>query len=48
MLILNVVMNGIRKGISLFSGCGGSGLGYKLAGVDIVYANEFVKRIRYL
>ena len=37
-------MSGIRKGISLFSGCGGSSLGYKLAGVNIVYANEFVKK----
>ncbi len=43
----NVVTNGIRymrKGISFFSGCGGSSLGYKLAGIDIVYANEFIKK----
>ena len=34
----------MRKGISFFSGCGGSSLGYKLAGIDIVYANEFIKK----
>lgn len=34
----------IRKGISFFSGCGGSTLGYKLAGVNVVYANEFIKK----
>lgn len=27
---------------SLFSGCGGSSLGYRLAGFEVVYANEFV------
>jgi DNA (cytosine-5)-methyltransferase 1 len=27
---------------SLFSGCGGSSLGYRLAGYEVVYANEFV------
>ena len=27
---------------SLFSGCGGSSLGYKLAGLRVVYGNEFV------
>lgn len=27
---------------SLFSGCGGSSLGYKMAGFKVVYANEFV------
>jgi DNA (cytosine-5)-methyltransferase 1 len=27
---------------SLFSGCGGSSLGYKMAGMRVLYANEFV------
>jgi DNA (cytosine-5)-methyltransferase 1 len=27
---------------SLFSGCGGSSLGYRLAGYEVVYANEFI------
>lgn len=31
---------------SLFSGCGGSSLGYKLAGFRVVYANEFVEAAR--
>tara|TARA_R100001369_G_C3312797_1_gene167626 strand:- start:992 stop:1972 length:981 start_codon:yes stop_codon:yes gene_type:complete len=34
----------MRKGISFFSGCGGSSLGYKRAGVKIIYANEFIKK----
>lgn len=34
----------IRNAISFFSGCGGSSLGYKLAGVNILYANEFVPK----
>lgn len=29
--------------VSLFSGCGGSSLGYKRAGISVEYANEFVK-----
>lgn len=33
----------IYQGVSLFSGCGGSSLGYKRAGIKILYANEFVK-----
>jgi len=37
----DVEPNGLRVA-SLFSGCGGSSLGYKLAGFDVVYANEFV------
>lgn len=37
-------MNTIRKGISFFSGCGGSSLGYNLAGVKILYANEFIPK----
>lgn len=31
-----------RKVISTFSGCGGSSLGYRMAGCEIVAANEFV------
>ena len=34
-------LNGLRVA-SLFSGCGGSSLGYRLAGFKVVYANEFV------
>ena len=34
----------MRKGISFFSGCGGSSLGYNLAGVKILYANEFIPK----
>ena len=34
----------MRKGISFFSGCGGSSLGYTLAGVKIIYANEFIPK----
>lgn len=30
------------KVVSLFSGCGGSSLGYKLAGFEVLAANEFV------
>jgi DNA (cytosine-5)-methyltransferase 1 len=30
------------KGISTFSGCGGSCLGYRMAGFDILWANEFI------
>ena len=37
-------MNTIKKGISFFSGCGGSSLGYTLAGVKILYANEFIPK----
>lgn len=33
-----------RIGISFFSGCGGSSLGYNLAGVKILYANEFIPK----
>tara|TARA_R110000824_G_scaffold69201_2_gene178292 strand:+ start:1938 stop:3002 length:1065 start_codon:yes stop_codon:yes gene_type:complete len=31
------------KVVSTFSGCGGSSLGYKLAGLNVVWANEFVE-----
>lgn len=34
--------NGFRVA-SLFSGCGGSSLGYRMAGFKVVYANEFVE-----
>jgi|TARA_R110000822_G_scaffold122278_2_gene256359 DNA (cytosine-5)-methyltransferase 1 len=34
----------MRKGISFFSGCGGSSLGYTLAGVKMIYANEFIPK----
>ena len=34
----------MRKAISFFSVCGGSSLGYKLAGIKVLYANEFVKK----
>lgn len=30
------------KSISLFAGCGGSSTGMKMAGFDVIYANEFV------
>lgn len=30
------------KVASTFSGCGGSSLGYKMAGFEVVYANEFI------
>ncbi len=33
--------NGFRVA-SLFSGCGGSSLGYKMAGFEVVWANEFI------
>ena len=36
-----VERNGLRVA-STFSGCGGSSLGYKLAGFDVVFASEFV------
>lgn len=32
----------VAHGISLFSGCGGSSLGYRMAGIKMMYANEFV------
>ena len=36
-----VERNGLRV-VSTFSGCGGSSLGYRLAGFDVVFASEFV------
>lgn len=35
-----------RKVVSLFSGAGGSSLGYRLAGFEIAYANEMVEAAR--
>lgn len=43
------VINKIDKpytGISFFSGCGGSSTGHKMATVNILYANEFIKPAR--
>ena len=37
----NIAPNG-RKVVSTFSGCGGSCLGYRMAGYEVVYANEFI------
>jgi DNA (cytosine-5)-methyltransferase 1 len=37
--------NGQRV-VSLFSGCGGSSLGYRLAGYKVVWANEFIPAAR--
>jgi DNA (cytosine-5)-methyltransferase 1 len=37
--------NGYRAA-STFSGCGGSSLGYRMAGYRVVYANEFVEAAR--
>ena len=37
--------NGLRAA-SLFSGCGGSSLGYRMAGFTMVYANEFIEAAR--
>ena len=34
--------NGINV-VSTFSGCGGSTLGYKMAGLKVLYANEFIE-----
>jgi DNA (cytosine-5)-methyltransferase 1 len=38
-------LNGVRV-VSLFSGCGGSSLGYRMAGCKVVYANEFILSAR--
>jgi DNA (cytosine-5)-methyltransferase 1 len=40
--IAAIPLNGYRA-ISTFSGCGGSSLGYRMAGFKIVWANEFIK-----
>ena len=39
--IAQVPWNGLRV-VSTFSGCGGSCLGYRMAGYHVVWANEFV------
>jgi DNA (cytosine-5)-methyltransferase 1 len=38
-------LNGLRVA-SLFSGCGGSSLGYRMAGFKVVWANEFIPAAR--
>lgn len=38
-------LNGLRV-VSLFSGCGGSSLGYRMAGCKVVWANEFIPAAR--
>lgn len=43
--IAAVPLNG-RRVASLFSGCGGSSLGYRIAGYKIVWANEFIPAAR--
>ena len=34
------------KGVSFFSGCGGSSTGHKMAGINILYSNEFIPAAR--
>ena len=43
--IKNIKWNGCNV-VSTFSGCGGSSLGYRMAGYKVLYANEFVKAAR--
>jgi DNA (cytosine-5)-methyltransferase 1 len=43
--ITAVPLNGLRVA-STFSGCGGSSLGYRMAGFKVVWANEFVAAAR--
>lgn len=43
--IRKIKPNGL-KAISTFSGCGGSSLGYRMAGFRILWVNEFVKAAR--
>src|SRR5882672_5200454 len=33
-------------GVSFFAGCGGSSTGHKAAGINILYANEFIEPAR--
>lgn len=40
--IKKIPLNGY-KAVSTFSGCGGSSLGYKLAGFEMLWANEFIE-----
>lgn len=44
--IREVPWNGLTVA-STFSGCGGSSLGYRMAGFRVVYANEFVEEARH-
>jgi DNA (cytosine-5)-methyltransferase 1 len=43
--IAEIPLNGKRV-VSLFSGCGGSSLGYRMAGYKVVWANEFIPAAR--
>lgn len=43
--ILKVPLNGLKV-ISTFSGCGGSCLGFRMAGFETIWASEFVKAAR--
>ena len=43
--IRNIPANGFSV-VSTFAGCGGSSLGYRMAGFKILLANEFVKEAR--
>lgn len=43
--VAKVKPNGLRA-ISLFAGCGGSSLGYRMAGFRMLWANEFVDAAR--
>lgn len=43
--IASLPWNGLSA-ISTFSGCGGSSLGYKMAGFKVLWANEFVEAAR--
>jgi DNA (cytosine-5)-methyltransferase 1 len=43
--VLAAPRTGLRM-VSTFSGCGGACLGYRLAGFDVVWANEFVEAAR--
>lgn len=43
--INNIPWNGLTA-ISTFSGCGGSSLGYRMAGYRVLYANEFIPAAR--
>lgn len=43
--IAAVPLNGLRLA-SLFSGCGGSSLGFRMAGFEVVWANEFLPEAR--
>jgi len=40
--IAAIPLTGLRA-VSTFSGCGGSSLGYRMAGIKVLWANEFIK-----